>query len=106
MTKWVFIIVVAIGIFVLPLIMPGWGFLRFTGAFRPKKIVDTLESPVHIVGIRETGLITAGGKTLTLPDVTNIPKEPRIWKDILDYGVELNTNGSSYALVHVHHWCG
>src|SRR5690242_13363191 len=69
MTKWVFIIVVAIGIFVLPLIM-------------------------------------AGGKTLTLPDVTNIPKEPRIWKDILDYGVELNTNGSSYALVHVHHWCG
>jgi hypothetical protein len=106
MLKWVFIGAVAIGVFVLALVMPNRIFLRLTGAFKPKRIVETLESPVHIVAIREAGLITGEGKILTLPDVITIPKEPRIWKDILDYGVELNTNGSTYALVHVHHWCG
>jgi hypothetical protein len=49
MIKWVFIGVVAIGIFVLPLMMAD----RFFN-LRAKKIVETLQSPVHIVAVKET----------------------------------------------------
>jgi hypothetical protein len=105
MAKWVFIVVVA-GIFVVPLFMPNWLFFRLTGAFKPKQIIETLVSPLRIVAVNESGLITSEGKLLTLPGVPSIPKQPRIAKDILDYGIELNTNGSTYALIHVHHWCG
>jgi hypothetical protein len=106
MTKWVFIGVVAVGIFAMPLIMPNWLYFGVKGAFKPHKIVDQLESPIHIVAVKESGLVTSEGQILMLPGVRSIPKQPRIAKDILDYGVELNTNGSTYALIHVHHWCG
>src|SRR5689334_11591668 len=106
MAKWVFIGVLVVGAFLLPLFEPDWLYFALKRGFKPRKIIDTLESPTRIVAVREAGLITLEGKVLTLPNVPIIPKERRVVKDILDYGVEVNTNGSLYALVHVHHWCG
>lgn len=83
-----------------------WEFYRLTGRFTPKRIVETLQSPVHIARTSQDELLTPDGKLLHVPGVTNVVIPDPINKDIIGYGVEVAPDGTLYTLVRVHHWCG
>jgi hypothetical protein len=100
-----------IGGAILALLIAGasvldWRFFSLTGHFRPKKIVDSLNAPVRVSAINEKGLATFDGRVLLPPLVSELHVYPELGQDILTNGVELASDGSMYALVHVHHWCG
>ncbi|SRR6266699_3684470 len=83
-----------------------WRFFSLTGHFFPKKIVDSLVAPVRVMAVKEDGLLTSDGRTLLPPLIARLPLSPELSKDILGNGVEMKPDGTIYALVHVHHWCG
>jgi hypothetical protein len=83
-----------------------WEFYRLTGCFTPQRIVETLQRPVRIGSITEEGLLTADGKFLAVPGITNLVISDPVKKDITEHGVETAPDGAIYALVRVHHWCG
>jgi hypothetical protein len=83
-----------------------WRFFSMTGHLFPKKIVDSLNAPVRIIAVKETGLVTSEGKTLVPPLIARLLLHPDLTKDILGHGVELKADGTIYVLVRVHHWCG
>jgi hypothetical protein len=89
-----------------PYALSRWEFYRLTGSFTPRRIVETLQTPVRIGSITENGLLTADGKLLLLPGITNVVISESVKKDIVEHGVETAPDGAIYALVRVHHWCG
>jgi hypothetical protein len=83
-----------------------WEFYRLTGRLTPQRIVETVKTPAQIRSVTENGLLTADGKLLVVPGITNLHISDSIKKDIIEHGVEIAPDGSFYALVRVHHWCG
>ena len=83
-----------------------WRFYMLTGHFTPQRIVDSLSSPVVIVSVNEGGLQTLDGRTLPLPGISKVLAPASVAKDVIEHGVEVQPDGTIYALVRVHHWCG
>ena len=50
--------------------------------------------------------LAADGKIIRLPGVSNVVAPDSVIKDIKEHGVEVQSNGTVYALIRVHHWCG
>ena len=50
--------------------------------------------------------MAADGRTLALPGVSKVIAPASVAKDITENGVEVRPDGTVYALVRVHHWCG
>jgi hypothetical protein len=97
-------IVLALGIAVV--FGLDWHFFWLTGRFTPKKIVETLTRPVAIVSVRETGLRAADSRMIPLPGVPKVVTPASVTEDIIEHGVEIQPDGTIFALIRVHHWCG
>jgi hypothetical protein len=83
-----------------------WRLFMLTGRFTHINIVEVLNSPIAVANVKEDGLLAFDGRTLPLPGVVKVLVPASVVKDILDHGVEVKPDGSIYALVRVHHWCG
>ena len=83
-----------------------WKFFMLTGHFTPKRIVDELKSPIVVTGFNDLGLQTSDGRTISLPGVANVIPPASVIKDVKEHGVEISSDGTIFALVRVHHWCG
>lgn len=80
-------------------------YLR-TGHFSPINIVDSLVAPLGVAEFTAAGLRTVEGSWIPLPGVAGIEPPPAVLRDVKKYGVEVTPEGSVFALVRVHHWCG
>lgn len=100
------IITVIVGLGVLVVFGLDWHFFMLTGRFTPKKIVDTLSARVSIASVGDSGLMTQDGRIIRLPGVSNIVAPASVARDITEHGVEVQLDGTVYALIRVHHWCG
>ena len=85
---------------------PRVEFFLLTRRFAPVSKIETLRSPVAVLGWSANGLELADGRTIRAPDFTTLPKESTALAEITKRGVEIDGQGRLYGLVRVHHWCG
>ena len=101
-----FVLLVAVGGGLLVAVRPHLSHYQLTGRFFPVRIIETLQSPVPVVGWSEDGLNLADGRTVALPGVRKLPATSIALSELTNHGVELSTNGRIYGLIRVHNWCG
>jgi hypothetical protein len=78
-----------------------------TGHFSPISIVETLQSPVAVTEFDGAVVLAADGKEIALPGQgAAIAPPDSVVRDVKAHGVEIAPDGTVFALVRVHHWCG
>jgi hypothetical protein len=80
-------------------------FLMLTGRFLPIEKVDTLQKPVAVTGWTATALTLADGRAVDLR-VQSLPAVSPALAEATRRGVEVDEDGTVWALVKIHHWCG
>lgn len=73
---------------------------------RPIRIVDSLQSPIAVIGWSSDGISLADGRKVQLRGFKSLPVSSQALAEITKRGIEVTGDGSVYGLVRVHHWCG
>lgn len=71
-----------------------------------RSVIESLESPVAVIGWSGDGLLLEGDSTLTLPGILRLPDSSDALNEATRHGVEVSEAGRVVGLVRVHHWCG
>jgi hypothetical protein len=73
---------------------------------RPVRKVDSLRSPIAVIGWSSDGISLADGRKVQLRGFKSLPTSSQALAEITKRGIEVTGDGSVYGLVRVHHWCG
>src|SRR5262249_21429696 len=68
--------------------------------------VESLRSPVPVLGWSPSGLNLPGRRVLQLPNFEALPITSAALAEATKRGIEIADDGRDYGLLRVHHWCG
>jgi hypothetical protein len=90
----------------LVLAWPYIEYYQLTGSFTPIQKIETLHSPIQVVGWSAQGLRLADSRVIQLPGFCELPATSDVLTEATGRGVELSPDGRVFALVRINHWCG
>src|SRR5580765_8080734 len=90
-------------------IVLAWPYIEYyqlTGSFTSIQKIDTLKSPIQVVGWSAQGLRLADSRLIQLPGFCELPVISDALTEATGRGVEVSPDGRVFGLVRIHHWCG
>jgi hypothetical protein len=89
-----------------PVLVIGVINLVLTGTPVPLWHLESLHNPVEVNLITEKHLVLVDGQELTLPNISEIPADDRLFQASIADGVEVDPKGNVFGLVRVDRNCG
>lgn len=89
-----------------PVLVIGVINLVLTGTPVPLWHLESLDNPVEVNLITDEHLILVDGQKLSLPHISEIPADDRLFQASIEDGVEVDPEGNVFGLVWIDRNCG